>query len=112
MALYTYSAPLLTSAGSSPAPRYTVPLGYVAVVRDISGVVLASMAAAVQFNSSLDGVTTAAFFYVADTFTLGQMFHWEGRVVIPPGGFVEANPSTVFGAVQFAVSGYLLYSSL
>ena len=111
MAYPVYSTPLLTTAGASPLLQYDVPAGYVVVVRDISGVILLSLEESIYFNASLDGQSTASFFQVSTSFSLADPFHWEGRVVIPQGGFVSAAGTNIIGSAQFQVSGYVLPSS-
>lgn len=98
-----YSFQFLTAFESAGANDYTVPEGYTAVVRDISGYL--------GFTATPNRLWFSCFgcrFYYADNTLadLAESFHWEGRMVCPPGGTIEA--SVQQGAADYVVSGYLL----
>ena len=104
-----YSTNLYTGPASAELMTlYTVPAGYVAVVRDVE-----------YFNSSGDtiddlyvvaevpGPLAATFAYVA-SLASNAGAQWQGRVVVPAAGFLEVG---AYGSgLLLIVSGYLLSS--
>jgi len=83
---------------------YTVPAGFVAVVRDVSGfMTTTTVGEAIVLSLQLANVNFATFQSDGSTY---QDVHWEGRVVMPAGESLQVADSVAAGAL--VVSGYLL----
>jgi len=97
-----YSTRFLAWAAETTPPAYTVPTGYLAIVRDVS--VTTAGGSITNFRAAINDVAG----YAAGAFTdeaLPQQFHWEGRVVAEPGELLTfAGDSATDGVI----SGYLL----
>jgi hypothetical protein len=97
-----YSTQFLAEAGANPHGTYVVPVGFVAIVRDID----------VWFDSSLVGQTVTAFvngvgFWVValGATALPGVEQWRGRQVCNEPGAIDVDMS---GDGSFVCSGYLL----
>jgi hypothetical protein len=102
MAQSVYSTRFLAIAISSSPGIYTVPAGYVAVVRDIDA--WSSGGILVNWRVSLSGDPA----FAGGQFTieaLDQFQAWRGRVVVPAGESIQAIADGPRGLV---VGGYLL----
>jgi len=100
-----YSARFIATAGDPmPTATYTVPEGYVAVVRDVRGLV----GSATSGNVTVTVAGTYGFIYVADAVS-GQnvLVAEEMRVVVNAGETISAQSSTD-ALANLLVSGYLL----
>ena len=103
-----YSYLLAVFDGSSGTVVEQVPAGVQWIARDVSGVVKAALSASLAFAITPDLSSFFDFFSVEQTFGVNQPFHWEGRVVIPPGYSLTAGDAGVIDSVSFTVSGYVL----
>jgi hypothetical protein len=103
-----YSTAFFTGqAGSSLEVIYTVPAGYVAVMRDIEYFASSAITDPVYLVSSIPGPLAAVFGYVG-TLEASTGKQWQGRVVVPTGGAIEL---AGYGTQLFVLlSGYLLSS--
>jgi hypothetical protein len=101
-----YSTPFFTGTATSELQTlYTVPDGYVAVVRDVSffaaGAAIDNVYLVVVNPGPLSAVIAAVGNLAANAGA-----HWEGRQVLAAGGLLELG---AYGTDLFcAVSGYLL----
>lgn len=96
---------------ATPDAEFDVPLGYTAVVRDISASVSAGATYFAVYGRN--GPDAPEYqFYVNELLGTLETSHWEGRVVVPGGGRIRVYQYTlgVDGAVY--VGGYLLRNSL
>lgn len=99
---YVYSHRFVAWASSSTPPAYVVPLGYVAILRDID--VYSGGGSIIDWHAGINEVCIVA----AGQFTvesLPQTLTWRGRQVVNPG---EAIYFASDGATDGAISGYLL----
>jgi hypothetical protein len=99
-----YSTQFAASSPTGPGgfPLYTVPAGYVAVVRDLE---VGSASAVTGFFSIQGGPGFAAFNITQSSGDIS--FQWQGRVVLNAGETLEFIGNT---AAQYSViaSGFLL----
>lgn len=100
-ALYSTQFAAGTEAGGSTTVVYTVPTGYVAVVRDIEVGAQSPPANSVAINYA--GV---AEIYSVDTITQYRTAQWRGRVVLNAGDTI--NVDAIAGTWTYIISGYLL----
>lgn len=94
---------LLTSANTT---YYTVPVGFVAVVRcmTLAWVTLAKVAGVGQVL--LNGANSFVWIQGMDA-SQSSSAVWDGRLVLPAGEIIRA-AATAAGQVHFTASGYLL----
>lgn len=84
---------------------YTVPEGFVAVVRDVEVLHVSSDSGTFSIYDQSPGPAAATFWFVSvDDLTWAQ---WRGRAVLNPGDELSASVSDG-GSYQAFVSGYLL----
>jgi hypothetical protein len=97
-----YSTRFLAWSSSSLVPPYTVPTGYLAIVRDID--VNSPGGDIINWAVSISGIAKFAGgqFTVA---ALSQFQQWRGRVVVPAGELIIAGSD---GLTDGVVCGYLL----
>src|SRR5215475_13295339 len=101
MALSIYSTRFLAWAADESPPAYTVPAGYVAIVRDAD--VWSGGGAMINYQLAVNGVAK----FWAGQFTIlsiAQVGQWRGRQVVMPGEFLVFSSD---GATDGMVSGYL-----
>lgn len=104
MALPVYSTRFLYTANIVSAPSYTVPEGFVAVVRDLD----ASCPSPVTGYYVYLVNTTRSYIIAISTFPSdNNSAQWRGRQVIPAGESIALNGNPPTGATA-TVSGYLL----
>ena len=97
-----YSTRFLAWAADGTPPAYTVPTGYIAVVRDID--VWSGGGAQINYQVSVNAV---AKFWAGQfsILAIAQVGQWRGRQVVMPG---EDLVFAADGAVDGMISGYLL----
>ncbi len=98
-----YSTQFLTWSNPTSGVLYTVPAGYVAVVRDMD-VWWDGETDEGSLIASIHNVCTFMVFYGAPS--VASAFQWRGRVVINPGEKLELFPSV--GNWSGVACGYLL----
>ena len=98
--IYSTRFALITSSSAGPTTLYTVPTGFKAIVRDVSGLASAAPAGLAV------GVNAAESFFSGLSLSNLESFHWEGRVVLNAGDTLAL--FVLAGTVQLVVSGYLL----
>lgn len=99
--VYSTRFHLIAAGGGSGA--YLVPAGFLAVIRDVSGVSSSSGAAiTVYLNSTIQVVRVQP----DASFTVAEGLHWEGRIVALAGD--EINVLADVGTSGAYVGGYLL----
>lgn len=86
---------------------FTVPAGYVAIVRDIEVLNNNADAADISVYAEVPGPATGAIFGDTDL-AGGAWTQWRGRVVVPAAGLIVAMSSV--SSCNAAISGYLLSS--
>lgn len=107
MATSVYSSQLLIGSSSLGYPSFLVPENFVAVVRDVSawdsavGFVVQVL---IQNSDAAEAITAVA---VQDA-GVPAYAHWEGRVVVPAGGTISLETTSVGGSPDVYVGGYLL----
>lgn len=84
---------------------YTVPAGYRAVIRDISGVGVAGDTETLIYQIA---AADAGIIQRQLPPLLTRQIHWEGRVVLNPGDEISVNVTGAASVSQWTVSGYLL----
>lgn len=97
-----YSTRFLGWASESTPPAYTVPAGYVVVVRDAD--IYSGGGSIIDWTLSVNGVAR----FAAGQFTvesIAQTAEWRGRQILNPG---ELLVFAADGATDGMVSGYLL----
>lgn len=102
MAIPVYSTRFLAWAATETPPAYTVPDGYVAVVRDID--VYSGGGAMINWVCSVNEIAH----FAAGQFTieaLAQTAQWRGRQILNAGEFLVFASD---GALDGMISGYLL----
>lgn len=107
MARAVYSTRFLAVAGGADASEtYTVPAGFIAVVRDIDVTLSGDASALAQVALESPNLV---FAYIPASGTASESWQWQGRQVCNEGETLAAVLSTdTFGSI--AVSGYLLTS--
>lgn len=108
MAPPVYSTQFIAALLAADASAiYTVPDGFVIVVRDISGVIFPGPTSGT--NIEVDCGEFAIFSAEAPP-SCTVTFHWEGRVVMPAGQHLQAFNQFGTGSAEVAIviSGYLL----
>lgn len=97
-----YSVRFLGWSASSTPPPYTVPEGYVAIVRDVD----VTSGGGAMTNFALVINTVAVIWRGQFTVeSVGQSAQWRGRQVLNPGDILDFASDV---ATDGAVSGYLL----
>lgn len=102
MAIPVYSIRFMAWAATETPTPYTVPAGYVAVVRDVDAV--SGGGAIINWLWGINGECKIG----GGQFTveaLNQFQQWRGRQVLNPGETIYVAAD---GAIDGAVSGYLL----
>lgn len=97
-----YSTRFTAWAASELPPAFTVPVGYVAVIRDLD--VWSGGGAMINWEMGVNGVCKLA----AGQFTVisvAQVATWRGRQVVEPGEEIFFQSD---GPTDGAISGYLL----
>lgn len=103
-----YSTRFLSAKGATSTGSFTVPNGYVAVVRDLDAYAN-SIAAAAIFLHGASGETLYWFDWGIAT---QEAVNWRGRQVYFAGESIEVEIAVgVADSVDYALSGYLLTSS-
>lgn len=100
--VYVYSTQFLAWSDESTPPPFTVPTGYVAVMRDLD--VTTGGGSIISWEAGLVGGAKIAGGQFTDE-SLFQMAQWRGRQVVPAG---EQLYFASDGATDGAMSGYLL----
>jgi hypothetical protein len=107
VARYVYSTPFIQYTSATPNNQYEVPLGYVAIVRQIT--VQQNEGAYSFFAYTQDSPEAPGLVFAADESAgFYNYAAWEGRVVVPGGGIITIETSTVFSSLNSYVGGYLL----
>lgn len=84
---------------------YTVPAGYRAVLRDISGVAIGGSAVTLIYSIAAADATVLLAQVPPQVNT---PIHWEGRVVLNAGNQISVSVAGAGTASQWTISGYLL----
>jgi hypothetical protein len=98
---------LLERSGAGAGPKYVVPNGYIAIVRDISATSATGTTDTVALGVYAGAAGLEAQFATGEVFSNTQAFHWEGRVVVYAGEDIQVSSTDL---VSYTVSGYLLYA--
>lgn len=93
------------TAESELSTLYTVPAGYVAVVRDVEYFAAGEAIDGIYLVVSVPGPLAAVFAWVGNL-EENTGAQWQGRVVVPAAGFVEVGGYGT--SLLLAMSGYLL----
>ena len=101
ISLYSTQFAKGSQASGTTSNIYTVPVGFVAVIRDICAGAQNAPANSVAFN-----ITGVAEIWSVDTITQYRTAHFEGRVVLNAGEVI--NCDAIGGTWTYIVSGYLL----
>lgn len=102
MASNVYSTRFIgVSLGTGTTATYTVPTGYVAVIRDISAT--ATTTGSTNAEVFVNGAFTI---WNSGPITNGSTLVWSGRQVLNAGDVLSVH--AVGATTQFMVSGYLL----
>lgn len=107
MASFVYSTRFVKSAlTAANVTYYTVPTGFVAIVRDMTMAWSALARTAGVFQVLLNGANS--WVWVGPILASSQdSAHWSGRLVLPAGELIRA-AATATGVIHFTASGYLL----
>jgi hypothetical protein len=99
-----YSTRLLQEHELGALTTYTVPDGFIAIVRDIDVFFTTLAAGAVQVENPAGGI----FAYFAAPVGNSICIPWRGRQVLEPGDEIGVVASMDFGTADLMMSGYLL----
>lgn len=102
MARAVYSTRFAAVVISGALNLYTVPAGYIAVVRSVDFLATGASPGIFAWGLAAGGI----YFAGATGLTTDNAYHWEGRQVFNAGDTIKAITATITG--QLAVSGYLL----
>lgn len=109
MARPVYSIRFIEARGLDSTSSYTVPEGFVAVIRDLDAYCDATLGFADLFLHGAGGQAIAWHSWEATT---QDQFQWRGRQVILAGETFDVEADTGIGvAIDVTVSGYLLTDS-
>lgn len=111
MARNPFSAQFIVYTDPAPNVSFEVPVGSLAVVRDINAyslVAVGGLTASLQNSAEAPPAVFAAL-VGADAPWYQQ---WQGRVVVPAGGFISIAWSGVSDGLSAYVGGYLLDADL
>lgn len=102
-----YSAAFVEYTPDTPNESFLVPEDYTAVLR------YASVVQNIGAYNVLMGIANAEDAPVLDVWQVadigvGSMAMWEGRVVIPGGGYIQMNVSAAGSSISMYCGGYLL----
>lgn len=101
---FVYSSKFLDEAGASGDYHYTVPAGYLAVVRYFG--VTVGVSALGQVGTLYTAAGGRLYILGSQVATLAaESFYWEGRVVYSAGADIHVN---AYGTIDFYVGGFLL----
>lgn len=109
MASYSpvFSAAFVIYTDGAPNTQFDVPAGFTAVVRDVEATTeLGASAFSAYFGDSL--IAPGVVFAYLTTEGALQSVHWEGRVVVPGGGFIGLGQYTLGVGATAYIGGYLL----
>lgn len=102
-----YSQQFIVRWGGDPLPAYEVPAGFTAVIRDFSfysGAAGDIMRLYIQNSAAAPQVVAA----MLEGTGAPEYQQWQGRVVVPAGGFISLAESVVGDEADVYVGGYLL----
>jgi hypothetical protein len=105
-----YSQPFIQYTTSTPNAQFEVPVGFTAIVRQITVIQnIGAYTATVYIQDSL----AAPAITIAQQAGIGVDTIWDqqGRWVCPGGGYITLGLSTVGGSTSAYVGGYLLQNS-
>lgn len=102
-----YSTPFIQYTKSTPNNEFLVPVGATAIIRQISAT---QDAGTYDFECVIADSEIAPYLVICYAHQLGalQQFQQEGRWVVPGGGLIAINATTVGLSPSFYVGGYLL----
>lgn len=107
MASFVYSTRFVKSAlTNTNVTYYTVPTGYVAVVRTMTVAWTALARSAGVFQILLNGANSWVWVGAIGASEQSSAV-WNGRLVLPAGELIRA-AATATGTIHFTASGYLL----
>jgi len=98
---------LIERAGAGAGPKYFVPNGYIAIVRDVSATSATGTTDVVALGVYAGPDGTEAQFATGEVASNSQAFHWEGRVVVLAGEDIQVSSTD---EISYIISGYLLYA--
>ena len=102
-----YSAAFIQYTASTPNPLFEVPAGYTAVAR--YGSILQEIGGyAAGFFLADSEIDPEMYFDYASALGVFEFHQWNGRVVVPEGGFLGVSLSTVGDSPAVYLGGYLL----
>lgn len=99
-----YSTRLYAALDLHGNEGYTVPGGYVCVLRDVD---IFSYSSGSESGFALEGDLGQVIWYVLVPPDTTQSYQWRGRQVFNPGDIITFNASA--GSFDVTASGYLLY---
>lgn len=106
MARPVYSTRFIQAHGLTSTASYTVPAGFIAVVRDVDTWISTPIGLNALF---LHGALGQAIWQTSATIGESQYGSWRGRQVFEPGELVEVEADVgALDAYDVTVSGYLL----
>lgn len=109
MASYSpvYSAQFIVYTSETPNETFDVPTGFTAIVREILGT---QDIGGYAYNVAIADGPGAEYcvIYLSSTLGVFQGDRAERRVVVPGGGSIKLNISSIGDAPSFYVGGYLL----
>jgi hypothetical protein len=102
-----YSAPFITYTDANGDRDFTVPEGFVAVIRDVEAYCgLGALSMNVEVNTA-EGELAIVIASILDI-GVNSSSSWHGRVVVPAGCDIHLNVSSVDLESTVYVGGYLL----
>lgn len=106
-----YSVPFIIYTPSTPNNTFEVPDGFTAVVRDMEAA-LDIGEAVIQLGFQLSGIAPVCYPVILQPEGIYGYQQWQGRIVVPAGGFVEFSASSLGDSPYIYVGGYLLRNVL
>jgi len=102
-----YSAQFILYTSVDPTTSYEIPSGFTAVVRDFTGYSDGGASLCqllIQNDGSAPELVVAQLSFAG----IAAYAQWQGRVVVPAGGFILIQPGALLVNPGFYVGGYLL----
>ena len=102
-----FSAPFIQAIPATPNTSFEVPPGFTAVVRQFTLATTAGACLASLYFQD-DEVAPPITIAYLETAGIGQSDAWEGRVVVPAGGFIAVYINDLSTGANVYAGGYLL----
>jgi hypothetical protein len=106
-----FSQGFIYLTASTPNTSFLVPEGYTAVIRQATATTVAG-AAVIYFQLQNSGIAPLITWAIATITGALENWQWQGRVVVPGGGYIQVDDNYLGTQDQVYVGGYLLRDNL